>query len=75
MVAKRLHYVIIVRWIAYMKSELQSELKLFKKMYYCLFNAITDCEKYETKEEMTEFLKAKQIETEEIYISFGENID
>ncbi len=51
------------------------ELELFKKMYYCLFNAITDSEKYKTKEEMIEFLKSKQLETEEIYISFGENLD
>ena len=40
-----------------MKSELQSELKLFKKMYYCLFNAITDCEKYETKEEILDAIE------------------
>lgn len=55
-----------------MLEELQNELILYKKMYYCLFNAITDLEKYKTKEEMVEFLKEKQIETEEIYISFGE---
>lgn len=51
------------------------ELILYKRMYYRLFNAITDSEKCETKEEMISFLKGKQLETEEIYISFGENLD
>lgn len=55
-----------------MNIDLKGELDLYKKMYYRLFNAITDCGKYKTKEEIVEFLKAKQIETEEIYISFGE---
>lgn len=55
-----------------MKEKIGNELELYKKMYHCLFNAITDLEYCKTKEEMIEFLKGKQLETEELYISFGE---
>lgn len=55
-----------------MSDRIENELALYKKMYHCLFNAITDLENYETKEEIIDFLKGKQLETEEIYISFGE---
>lgn len=58
-----------------MDVNLQDELNLFKKMYYHLFNAITASESCETRNEMMEFLKNKQLETEEIYISFGEMLD
>ncbi len=58
-----------------MNIDLQNELNLFKKMYYRLFNAITDSEKCNTKEEVIAFLKSKQLETEEIYISFEEHLD
>lgn len=55
-----------------MKSNIANELELYKKMYACLFNAITDSEKLETKEKVIEFLREKQCETEELYISFDE---
>lgn len=41
--------------------------KLYKKMYYHLFNAITDDIRTEPKIETEEILKQAQIETEEIY--------
>lgn len=41
-----------------MNVDLKEE-ELYKKMYYRLFNAITDSEKYKTKEDIIEFLKKK----------------
>ncbi len=49
-----------------------TELELYKKMYFRLFNAISDAEKQDTKESIIRFLKEKQKETEEMYILFGE---
>lgn len=50
--------------------ELMRELKLYKKMYNCLFNGIIDAEKFSSKSEIIKFLKEKQVETERIYIDF-----
>ena len=46
------------------------ENELYKKMYYRLFNRVTDALNAKTKEESDEILKNAQIETEEMYISF-----
>lgn len=48
--------------------ELIKELHLYKKMYSCLFNGITDAERFSSKEGVISFLKDKQVETERIYI-------
>ena len=45
------------------------ENELYKKMYYHLFNAVTDAIRTETKQVADEILKQAQIETEEIYIN------
>ena len=55
-----------------MSGKTEKETELFRRMYYCLFNAITDVQNYKTKEEIIKFLQTKQAETEEMYISFGE---
>ncbi len=55
-----------------MEKDIFAELELYKKMYAHLFNAIIDAENLDTKEKVIEFLKEKQCETEEIYISFDE---
>lgn len=47
------------------------EKELYKKMYYHLFNAVTDALKANTKPETDEILKQAQIKTEEIYINFN----
>lgn len=48
------------------------ELQLYKKMYSTLFNGIVDAEKLGSRDEVIEFLKQKQIVTEEMFMSFGE---
>ncbi len=55
-----------------MDVEFAKEIELYKKMYLRLFNAITSAENLDTREKVIGFLKEKQIETEEMYISFGE---
>ncbi len=45
------------------------ENELYKKMYYQLFNAITDAIRSETKEESDVLLKNAQIATEDMYIN------
>lgn len=45
---------------------------MYKRMYYLLFNAITDALNCEGKEEADRILKQAQIEAEEIYISYEE---
>ncbi len=47
---------------------------MYKRMYYKLFNAITDAINCETREEMMERLKRAQIEVEEICVSETEEI-
>ncbi len=47
-------------------------MDVYKKMYFKLFNAITDSLELKEKEIADELLKKAQIETEEIYISSGE---
>lgn len=49
------------------------EKELYKKMYYHLFNAVTDAMSSGTKEEADIILRNAQIETEEIYINGGES--
>ncbi len=49
------------------------ENELYKKMYYQLFNAITDAVNEKNPVKRIEILKHAQIETEEMYISFDEN--
>ena len=46
------------------------ELELYKKMYYHLFNKITDALESHTIDEQSLILKQAQIDTEEMYISF-----
>lgn len=58
--------------VDFMSGKTEKETELFRRMYYCLFNAITDVQNYKTKEEIIKFLQTKQAETEEMYISFGE---
>ena len=48
---------------------LKSEYALYKKMYYHLFNAVTDALNSQTKNEADRFLKKAQIETEYMYIN------
>ena len=45
------------------------ENELYKKMYYHLFNAVTDAIRTETKQVADEILKQAQIETEDIYVN------
>ncbi len=45
------------------------ENELYKKMYYHLFNAVTDGIRAETKQETDKILKQAQIETEEMYVN------
>ena len=47
-------------------------MDIYKKMYFKLFNAITDSLEPEEKEKVDELLKKAQIEAEEKYISYGE---
>ncbi len=42
---------------------------MYKKMYYKLFNTITDAINETNSEKLREILKKGQIETEEMYIS------
>lgn len=46
--------------------------EIYKKMYYHLFNAITDALAVDSKEEIKESLMKAQQTTEEMYISYGE---
>lgn len=48
------------------------ENELYKKMYYHLFNAVTDAIRTETKSESDEILKQAQIKTEDMYINFND---
>lgn len=47
---------------------------MYKKLYYKMFNAITDAIRCETREEMIRMLEKAQIEAEEIIISEKEEI-
>ncbi len=49
-----------------------TENELYKKLYYTLFNSITDALESDNKEEIKELLKNAQIKTEEMFISFEE---
>ena len=46
------------------------ENELYKKMYYHLFNAVTDAIRADTKMVSDEILKKAQRETEELYINW-----
>ena len=48
-------------------------MKIYKKMYYRLFNIITDALEKESVEEIKEILKQGQILTEEMYICDNED--
>ncbi len=48
------------------------EEELYKKMYYHLFNAVTDAINSKDPFEQIVILKQAQIDTEEMYISYGE---
>ena len=48
------------------------ENELYKKMYYYLFNAVTDAIRADTKSETDEILKQAQIKTEDMYINFND---
>lgn len=47
----------------------KNEIELFKKMYFHLFNSITDALPYIRNEKALEILKQAQIDTEEMYIN------
>ena len=47
---------------------------MYKRMYFVLFNAITDAWNCENKEKADEILRSAQIEAEEICISSTEEI-
>ncbi len=47
----------------------KNEIELLKKMYFHLFNSITDALPYIRNEKALEILKQAQIDTEEMYIS------
>ncbi len=49
--------------------------EIYKRMYYHLFNAITDALEANTEEEIKKILMHAQIETEEMFISYGEDIE
>ena len=49
-------------------AEMFEESCLYKRMYFYLFNRITDALEYKTIEEIKESLMKAQCETEEIYI-------
>ena len=49
------------------------EKELYWSMYSKLFNSITDALPYIENTKATDILKQAQIDTEEMYISFGEN--
>ncbi len=49
-------------------AEIFEESCLYKRMYFYLFNRITDALEYKTIEEIKESLMKAQCETEEIYI-------
>ena len=58
------------------RKENLKEMKLYKKMYYRLFNAITCILETDVDDFTREKLKQAQIDTEEIFISFdGEKGD
>ena len=48
------------------------EEELYKKMYYHLFNAVTDAINTKDPFEQIDILKQAQIDTEEMYISYEE---
>ena len=48
------------------------ENELYKKMYYHLFNKVTDAIESEIKEISDKILKQAQTETEEMYIGYKE---
>ena len=49
-------------------------MDMYKKMYYHLFNAVTDALEENDIEKMKKILVNAQQKTEEIYISWGEKI-
>ena len=53
---------------------MREELKLYKKMYYHLFNAVTDVLDITNEEKVKELLIKAQQETEEIYIGAEDNL-
>lgn len=50
------------------------ENELYKKMYYHLFNYVTDAINSQSKEDSDIILKNAQIETEEMYMNGGNNV-
>lgn len=49
--------------------EMKKELELYKKMYYCLFNAITNALEQNDYEAAKQLLITAQQKTEDIYIN------
>ena len=49
-------------------------MEMYQKMYYHLFNAVTDALEENSIEDMKRILTKAQQETEEIYISWEEKI-
>jgi hypothetical protein len=49
-------------------------MEMYQKMYYHLFNAVTDALEENNIENMKKILTKAQQETEEIYISWEEKI-
>lgn len=50
------------------------ENELYKKMYYHLFNAVTDAIEEVNPIKRIDILKQAQIDTEEMYISYNEPV-
>ena len=55
-------------------KEYVNELNLYKRMYYHIFNKVTDALGAQTIEGKDTILKQAQIETEEMYIRVEDNI-
>ena len=51
---------------------MKNDLDMFQKMYYHLFNAVTDALEKNNMEEIKASLIKAQQETEEIYVSWDE---
>ncbi len=53
-------------------ANLENENELYKKMYYRLFNSVTDALEKDSLSEIKFLLKKAQVETNEMYIKDGE---
>ena len=54
---------------------MESEFNIYKKMYYRLFNRVTDAMESETKEISDNILRRAQMEAEDMYLFYEESIN